>query len=345
MKNSKLFFICCILFLMSWVIYLFKPFWLTMMTGFLLSIATSVLYGKILKFTNNKELLSSFIITLGLCLLFLIPLIYAVTKAAIYIATIDFGTGPYAKTISFIQNFELNLPSKLSFIEVRAKETLASIDLTSLSKSVVSYISKFGKSGANFVVDMLLIVVFYFFANYYGQKMSNIIKEQAPMDSKQIDYILSEVTNTMSVVFYSTISSAVLQGFLFGVIATIFGYDGVLMGILYAFASLIPVVGGAVVFVPVVLFELANGNIASAIIILAYTIIIISIVADNFLKPLIIKFISSKIVTSASNINEIVIFFAMLAGMTTFGFWGIILGPAIVTLFVALLKSYKIFNL
>ncbi len=330
---------------MSWVIYLFKPFWLTMMTGFLLSIATSVLYGKILKFTNNKELLSSFIITLGLCLLFLIPLIYAVTKAAIYIATIDFGTGPYAKTISFIQNFELNLPSKLSFIEVRAKETLASIDLTSLSKSVVSYISKFGKSGANFVVDMLLIVVFYFFANYYGQKMSNIIKEQAPMDSKQIDYILSEVTNTMSVVFYSTISSAVLQGFLFGVIATIFGYDGVLMGILYAFASLIPVVGGAVVFVPVVLFELANGNIASAIIILAYTIIIISIVADNFLKPLIIKFISSKIVTSASNINEIVIFFAMLAGMTTFGFWGIILGPAIVTLFVALLKSYKIFNL
>jgi predicted PurR-regulated permease PerM len=37
-------------------------------------------------------------------------------------------------------------------------------------------------------------------------------------------------------------------------------------------------------------------------------------------------------------LNEIVIFFAILAGLATFGFWGMILGPAITSFFLALLK-------
>jgi predicted PurR-regulated permease PerM len=36
----------------------------------------------------------------------------------------------------------------------------------------------------------------------------------------------------------------------------------------------------------------------------------------------------------------LVIFFAMLAGLTTFGFWGVIIGPAITTFFISFLKIY-----
>ena len=35
------------------------------------------------------------------------------------------------------------------------------------------------------------------------------------------------------------------------------------------------------------------------------------------------------------------IFFAIIAGLTSFGFWGIVLGPAITALFIALLRIYK----
>ena len=114
------------------------------------------------------------------------------------------------------------------------------------------------------------------------------------------------------------------------------------MGILYAFASLVPIVGGALIFVPISIYELANGNTLNAIIIFLYSIIMIATIADNFIKPLIIRFINSKLVSSPANINELLIFFAMLAGLSTFGFWGIILGPAIVTLFIASLNSYRI---
>ena len=36
-----------------------------------------------------------------------------------------------------------------------------------------------------------------------------------------------------------------------------------------------------------------------------------------------------------------VIFFSMIAGLTTFGFWGMILGPAITAFFLAILKLFE----
>ncbi|HRF57883.1 MAG TPA: AI-2E family transporter, partial [Campylobacterales bacterium] len=39
-------------------------------------------------------------------------------------------------------------------------------------------------------------------------------------------------------------------------------------------------------------------------------------------------------------INSLLIFFAILAGISTYGFWGIIIGPAVTALFISLLKIY-----
>ena len=109
---------------------------------------------------------------------------------------------------------------------------------------------------------------------------------------------------------------------------------------MFAFASLIPVVGGALIYVPMCVYELAIGEKITALIVLIYSVVIISTLADNFVKPLIIKFINKKLGSTKTNLNEMLIFFAMMAGISTFGFWGMILGPAIVTMFVATLSSY-----
>ena len=68
----------------------------------------------------------------------------------------------------------------------------------------------------------------------------------------------------------------------------------------------------------------------------------ISIVADTFLKPIVIKFINDKLVKIPTKINELLLFFSMIAGISTFGFWGLILGPAIVTFFISTIKLYTL---
>jgi predicted PurR-regulated permease PerM len=208
----------------------------------------------------------------------------------------------------------------------------------------LSYAANIGKNSATFLKDMFLIVVFFFFANLYGPSLAQYAKNVMPMETSEVDLVFSEVANVMSILFYSILVTAIFEGALFAIIGMAFGYDGLLLGILYGFASLIPIVGGALMWVPICAYELANGNITEAIIIALYSIIVISVIADTFIKPLIIKYINqlSKIPTK---INELLIFLAILAGLSTFGFWGMILGPAITALFIAILKLYELLKM
>ncbi len=146
----------------------------------------------------------------------------------------------------------------------------------------------------------------------------------------------------MSVVLYSILATAVLEGFLFGVFISFFGYDGILLGVLYGFASLIPVIGGLIMWLPVAIYEIFTGSTGNALAIVAYSIVVISIVADTFIKPVIIKYINQKVVKTPTKVNEILIFFAIVAGLSTFGFWGgMIIGPAMVTFFYIIITTSK----
>ena len=95
-------------------------------------------------------------------------------------------------------------------------------------------------------------------------------------------------------------------------------------------------------WLPVSLYEYASGNTSAAIIIAVYSIVVISILADTFIKPMIIKYVRENITKNATKINEIVIFFAIIAGLTTYGFWGMVIGPAITTFFISLAKIYQV---
>jgi predicted PurR-regulated permease PerM len=115
---------------------------------------------------------------------------------------------------------------------------------------------------------------------------------------------------------------------------------------MYGFASLIPIVGGLIMWLPLSLFELSNGHINNAIIIALYSIVIISILADNFIKPIIISYINKFFVLNGEpQINSLLIFFSIIAGLGAYGFWGMILGPAITALFVSILKIYSLIKL
>ena len=340
MKTSKMFFVGFILFMLCWVLYLFKPFLLTISIGILLAVATSGLHYKILKFTNHKRTISAILTTLILCLVFFAPFIYAVIALFKNAANLDATF--INETINFVKNYDYStLPSPFNKFEANIKEAIANLDFGGIIKQAASYLSTIGKSSAKFISDVGLITIFYFFTTLYGKDFLLFVRKSTPIGTKQLNYMFSQTANTMSVVFYSTIFNAVLQGFLFSIIAGIYGHDAVLMGIVFAFSSLIPAIGGALVYVPTAIFQLANGNTSGAIIILIYCVVLISIIADSFIKPLVIKFINSKLVTKPANINELLIFFSMLSGIATFGFWGVILGPAILTLFIAVLNLYS----
>lgn len=274
--------------------------------------------------------------TVVLGLLFFAPIVYAINASTAIVN--NFDPAVVDKIVGLKNNFVL--PDFLGFAKPMVEEFLGSLDSQTIAKDIVSFATTILQKSAGFFKDMFLILVFYFFGNLYSKELVKFLKDILPFEKNSTFYM--EISNVMSVVFYSTLLTAVLEGALFAFLVMFFGYDGLLFGILYGFASLVPVIGGLIMWLPLAMYEYASGNTSTAIIIVVYSIVVISIIADTFLKPMIIKYVQNDIIKSQRKINEIIVFFSIIAGLTTYGFWGMILGPAITTFFISLARIYQV---
>ncbi len=338
MKSSRLFFAAIFLTVFYAILRLYQPFLLNIAIASLLSIATYSINRKLLHVTKNR-IIAALLSTLLLLILFFSPMVYVITSIG---ATVNnFDPTIIDKTVTYISSLNFKLPDTLSFAQPKLDDFFHSLDITNMTKTALSYAAFIGKNSANFLKDMFLIVLFFFFANLYGKEFIYYAKNLTPLNNKEIDLVFMEVSNVMGVLFYSILVTAIFEGALFAMIGMLYGYDGLLFGILYGFSSLIPVVGGALIWLPICSYELALGNTITAVVIASYSIIVISIVADTFIKPLIIKYINS-FTKAPTKVNELLIFFAIIAGLSTFGFWGMILGPAITALFISILNLYEV---
>ncbi len=332
--NNKNFIIALLLFVGYWIVYLYQPFLLTITVAALLALATYNINIKVTKVVKNKTL-SAIISTFFLGLIFFLPLVYMINSLLVLLSHVDVSM--IEKTINYLKTF--SLPPYFDFLDPYLEKFMEGLDVKSITTMIFETATFIGKKSAGFVKDIFFIIIFYFFIIFYTDDLVEFFKNLLP--ERKDKELFGEVSNVMSVVFYSIILTAILEGALFAIISNYLDYNGLLFGILYGFSSLIPMIGGVIMWGPMVAYELANGNTLNAIIIASYSIIVISFIADTLIKPLIIKYINERFVDKPTNINELLIFFSIVAGLATFGFWGMIFGPALTTFFISLVRLYK----
>lgn len=325
-----------LLLIVSYGIYiLYEPFWMSIVVASLLAISTHHIQMGFLHLTKSRFWASTFS-TLSLGILFFAPLGYFLFHISVMLQNIDPTIMSTMETK--FRGWLGHLPPSLSRIEAKIEASLIKFDPSAMSQHILSYASQIGSFAMSFLSGTLFILIFYFIAHYYGREIFEFFKRSAHFPQQESTLIMFEMRSSMSVVFYSILATAVFEGALFGIAVGYMGYNGLLFGIMYGFASLIPVVGGVIMWLPFALFELSLGHTENALFITLYTIIVISVVADTFIKPIIIKIINQKLIKPQEKINELIIFFAIIAGLGTFGFWGMIIGPAITVLFLTLMK-------
>jgi predicted PurR-regulated permease PerM len=314
---------------------LYSPFLLTISIAALLAVSTANIQRRFVELTGS-DFIAAALSSLLLALLFFAPLGYFLTTLTLRLNNID------PANLDIIYNQILvwitTIPSEFEFIKSYLEELVSEQSIRSSATQAVATATMIGKYSATFLKNAFLIIVFYFFAHFHGQYILSFFKEVIHLSHQDTNQLSHELSSVMSVVFYSIILTAMFEGALFGIAISFFGYNGLLFGIMYGFASLLPIIGGTLMWLPFMIYELAIGNTMNAIFIALYSIIVISVVADTFIKPLIIKWINDKLVETTTKMNELLIFFAIIAGLTTFGFWGMILGPAITAFFLAILK-------
>ena len=344
-KGIYFFLVALILTLLA-LLKLYSPFLMNLIIAFLLFVSTQAIYD----FVTSKiksSFFSAFIMTSFLLLICFIPLFYVASSLTALASNVNLENLTH-----FLESVKLNVLNAYHFLEEYLPTTIAqeleakltdfkAINWSQITKKALEILATTGKNSLSFATDTLFIIIFLFFFYFYGKKLGKYFLEIIPIKKEQITNLYHEVSSVIGVVFYSSILSMFLQGFLFGILMIFYDYNALLLAVFYGIASLIPIVGGALVWLPVVAYELFLGNIINAIVISLYSIIIIGFLADNGVKPFIIAFLNKILLKTSLKINEMLIFFAIIAGLSSFGFWGIVLGPAITALFIALLRIYK----
>lgn len=337
--KPKYFFWIVFLVTFYWILQLYKPFLMNLAIAALLCVATFGLKKFIDKYIKYN-LVSSFLTLFIFLGIFIVPMILVSNEIIKEIANID---------ILKLSNFINELKSKFivlleqfpSTLQDRMIDSIKSININTIISHAMNFSGIIGKAGISFVTDLVFILIFLYLFYYYGIVLKNYIIDIIPFDKQNSDEILGEASGVLRVVFFTTIISMILQGLSFGIVAYIFGFSGILFGVLYGLASIIPVVGGALVWLPVGLYVYWTGDLKGAIFISIYSLVFIGMVIDNVIKPIIIGIVNKILLKNPVAINEMIIFIAILAGLASFGFWGIIIGPTMSAFFIALLRMYK----
>jgi predicted PurR-regulated permease PerM len=92
-------------------------------------------------------------------------------------------------------------------------------------------------------------------------------------------------------------------------------------------------IGGGIVWLPLGLVRILSGDVFGGILFLTVSGLFISLL-DNVLRPIFLK--------DRIQLHPLIIFFAILGGVSVFGFNGLILGPMIVILFLTVLDMFLI---
>ncbi|OBV29469.1 hypothetical protein BKN38_02515 [Helicobacter sp. CLO-3] len=334
--SAKVFFGVAFAIALFLIIDLYYAFLNDMLIAALLCIATYWIKDALQKRTRSN-LIASILSVIILLAIFIIPLYFVIHRGTLSLLSIDWKQAE--AWFLQIKQLILGIASHVPFLQM--EDIFQNISISSLATHATRISTNIGKGSVSFVIDICFIVLFLSVWFYYGGSWYAHIKSLLPARSEQVDLIALDVSGVLRIVFLSTILNVCLQGFAFGVAASFFGLDGVLLGVLYGLCSLIPIVGGALIWIPVGLLLYVQGDIFGAVFLVVYSVVFIGFVIDNVVKPFLIRIVNRKLLDKPLNINEFVIFFAIFAGLGAFGFWGIIIGPAITAFFIVMMRIYE----
>lgn len=182
-----------------------------------------------------------------------------------------------------------------------------------------------------FFGHFLLMLLVMFFLLKDGPRMVERIKYFCPLREEQEDRIISELRSVARSVLVGGLFVALVQGILGGVGLALAGLPALFWGTMMGFASLVPVVGTGLVWVPAVIYLLLTAQFKAGIFLALWSGIVV-VGADSILRPYFMR--------GGAGMSVFFIFMSILGGIKAFGMLGIFYGPLILSFAVVMLTLY-----
>ncbi len=325
-----------------WLLYgIFAPFIDTIIFAIVLAAIASPLHGWAMQRLRLGPTTAALAVTLLVAICVLIP------------ATLFMG-GLVGQAKEALAQFNLWLrehdPKALvqegaaSELVRRAQELLPFVDLSqfdittrmlsatqALGQRILTMSTQLLGNAVVFLIHFTITIFFLFYLLLHGKDWLDKLVALVPMRTEQVEAVVERLGKVCKAVLVGGLLVALLQGVVGGVGMALMGLPGLFWGTMMAFASLIPVLGTGLIWVPAALFLLLVGRWEAAIFLAAWCAFIV-VQIDTFLRPYFMK--------GSTQVPVFFIFLSVLGGVNAFGPAGILYGPLILSFATAMLRIY-----
>jgi predicted PurR-regulated permease PerM len=155
-----------------------------------------------------------------------------------------------------------------------------------------------------------------------------------PLDPRHTRALMLEFRDVGRSAFLGAIATAVVQGAFGGVgYAIVSVPQPVTWAVLTAFVSFVPIVGTALVYVPIAIWLLMNGHPVAAVFLIAWGLLVIMALTDYVIRP--------WLVGAKGHAHPLLTLVALVGGVEVLGLPGLIVAPILMSLFLAVLRIYE----
>lgn len=207
-------------------------------------------------------------------------------------------------------------------------------------RNVASLIAMLPRAGqyvlggiVDFAVNIVVLLLVLYFMLTGGRAMEAYVRDLLPFDGGQRDDVIHEMHQIVRSNAIGIPLLAVVQGGVALVGYLIFGVpDPLFWGVLTCFATVIPIVGTALLWLPLAAYLALEGHWAAAVGLAAYGTLVVTHV-DNLTRLVLQR--------RMADIHPLVTVFGVFVGLALFGLMGIIFGPLMLSLFLFCLHIFK----
>jgi predicted PurR-regulated permease PerM len=184
-----------------------------------------------------------------------------------------------------------------------------------------------GALGSLLGFAIMLFLLFFFLRD--GDAMLLRARRLIPLDDVRKERLFRQLSGVTRAIVVGISVSAILQGLLVGIGFTICSLPSpVVFGVLATLLAMLPVGGAALVWGPAAIWLFVDGRWGFGIFMLAWGTLLSGL--DNVLRPLLIS--------GRARISALAVFIGVLGGIPAFGPIGIIAGPVVLSLALALIE-------
>jgi predicted PurR-regulated permease PerM len=209
---------------------------------------------------------------------------------------------------------------------------LSDENIQSFQNKAATIIPQILNSSAGILSNFAIMFFLLYFLLKSGREVEKFLDRTIPLKEENINMLGNETINMIRANAIGLPVLAILQGIIATVGYALFGVqDYGLWGFITGVCSLIPIVGTAIIWVPLVAYFFAVGNNSSGVGLLVYAAVLITNI-DYVARLTILK--------KFMDIHPLITIFGVIVGIGLFGFWGVIFGPLLISYFIILVKIY-----